>query len=53
MPDLFTGFIRIKAASEKRVPSIVNNRAGSRAYRRRPLFCSSLFVNCPVIGHFH
>ena len=27
MPDWFTGLIRIKAASEKRVPSGVNNRA--------------------------
>ena len=32
--DLFTGLIRIKVASEKRVPIVVNNRVDSRLNHR-------------------
>ena len=39
--DLFTGFIRTKAASEKRVPNVVNNRVGSRLNHRH------IFVSDP------
>ena len=39
--DLFTGFIRIKVASEKRVPIVVNNRVDSRLNHRH------IFVSDP------
>jgi len=51
MPDLFTGSIRTKAASEKRVSAVVNNRADSRAYHGRTFVLFVPFVNCSVIGH--
>ena len=32
MPDVLTGVIRSKEASEKRVPNVVNNQADPRTY---------------------